>query len=332
VKAILQTGYGPPEGSLHLQEVEKPSPKEHQVLVKVVAASANALDWRPFAMGPILPRLFGGGLSKPKDPKVGVDAAGVVEAVGSEVAEFKPGDEVFGGCAGSFAEYALARDTKVVHKPANISFEAAAAVPVAALTALQGLRDHGHIQAGEKVLIHGASGGVGIYAVQIAKAFGAEVTGVCSARNLEMVRSLGADHVLDYRREDFAKSGQKYDLILAVNGYRSVLTYRRALSANGRYVMAGGKVGQILEGMVLAPLIGRIGTKKMGFMGLAQLKKEDLLILKQMLEAGQIAPVIDRYYSLNEVAGAIRYMLEEHARGKVVIQIQATLPDRRRKQ
>lgn len=322
MKAIVYTKYGTPEEALHFQEVQKPTPKENQVLVKVHAASANALDWRPFAMWPILARLFGGGLSKPKNPKVGVDAAGVVEAVGSDVTEFKPGDEVFGGCAGSFAEYALARDTKVVRKPANVSFEAAAAIPVAALTALQGLRDYGHIQAGEKVLIGGASGGVGIYAVQIAKAFGAEVTGVCSTRNLEMVRSLGADHVIDYTREDFAKKGQTYDLILAVNGYRSVLTYRRALGANGRYVMAGGKAGQILEGMLLARLVGRIGTKKMGPMGMAKITQEDLLILKQMLEAGQIAPVIDRCYPLNEVASAIRYMLEEHARGKVVIQIQ----------
>jgi NADPH:quinone reductase-like Zn-dependent oxidoreductase len=259
-----------PEEALHFRKY-KTYTKENQVWLKCMRLPQCLTG--PFAMWPILARLFGGGLSKPKDPKVGVDAAGVVEAVGSDVTEFKPGDEVFGGCAGSFAEYALARDTKVVRKPANVSFETAAAIPVAALTALQGLRDYGHIQAGEKVLIGGASGGVGIYAVQIAKAFGAEVTAVCSTRNLEMVRSLGADHLIDYTREDFAKNGQKYDLIFAVNGYRSLLTYRRALTANGRYVIAGGKAGQILEGMLLAPLVGRIGTKPMGLMGMANLRK-----------------------------------------------------------
>ena len=321
MKAIVYEQYGSPD-VLRLTEIEIPVPKDDQVLVKVHAASANALDWRRFAMWPIVARLMEGGFSKPKDPAVGADLAGVVEAVGSGVTDFKPGDEVFGVCNGSFAEYALARDTKVVHKPANVSFEQAAAVPVAALTALQGLRDKGQIQAGQKVLIHGASGGVGIFAVQIAKSYGAEVTAVCSMRNLEMARSLGADHVIDYTREDFTKNGQQYDLILAVNGYRSVLDYRRALTANGRYVMAGGKAGQLLEGMLLAPQVGRFGTKKMGFMGVATTPKEDLLFLKDLLEAGKIVAVIDKSYPLSEAASAIRYMMEDHARGKVVIQVQ----------
>jgi len=320
VKAIVYEQYGSPD-VLRLTEIEIPVPKDDQVLVKVHAASANALDWRRFAMWPIVARLMEGGFSKPKDPAVGADLAGVVEAVGSGVTDFKPGDEVFGVCNGSFAEYALARDTKIVHKPANVSFEQAAAVPVAALTALQGLRDKGQIQAGEKVLIHGASGGVGIFAVQIAKALGAEVTAVCSMRNLEMARSLGADHVIDYTREDFTKNGKKYDLILGVNGYRSVFTYRRALTPNGRYWVAGGKAGQILEGMTLAPLVGRFGTKKMGMMGIATTPKEDLLFLKDLLEAGKIVPVIDKSYPLSEAASAIRYMMEDHARGKVVITV-----------
>ncbi len=262
-----------------------------------------------------------GGLSKPKDSGVGADVAGVVEAVGSGVTEFKPGDKVFGVCGASFAEYALARETKLVHKPANVTFEQAAAVPVGALTALQGLRDKGQIKSGEKVLIYGASGSVGIFAVQIAKAFGAEVTAVCSTRNLEMARALGADHVIDYTREDFTKNGQQYELILGVNGYRPIMDFRRALTANGRYVMAGGKVGQLLEGMLVAPLVGRFGTKKTGFMGMAATPKEDLLVLKDLLEQGKIVPVIDKSYPLSGAANAIRYMMDEHARGKVVIKV-----------
>ena len=320
MKAIVYTKYGPPD-VLQLKEVEKPTPRDNQVLVKVHAASANALDWRRFAMWPIVARLMEGGLSKPKDTSLGADLSGVIEAVGSNVTEFQPGDEVFGVCGGSFAEYALARETKLARKPANVSFEAAAAVPVAAFTALQGLRDKGHIQAGQKVLIYGASGGVGIFAVQIAKAFGAEVTAVCSTRNLDMARALGADYVIDYTREDFTKNGQQYDLILAVNGYRPMLDYRRALSANGMFVMAGGKVSQLFEGMLLGPLISRFGTKKMSFMGIATTPKEDLLVIKEFLEAGKIIPVIDRTYPLSEAAAAIRYMLEEHAKGKVVITV-----------
>jgi NADPH:quinone reductase-like Zn-dependent oxidoreductase len=321
MKAIVYTQYGPPD-VLQLKEVEKPTPNDSQVLVKVHAASVNALDWRRFTMPPILIRLMEGGLLKPKDPKLGVDIAGTVEAVGSNVTEFKPGDEVFGVAPGAFAEYACNGASKFVLKPANLSFEAAAAVPVAAFTALQGLRDKGQIQPGQKVLIYGASGGVGTFAVQIAKSFGAEVTGVCSTRNLDMVRSIGADHVIDYTQEDFTQSGQRYDLILAVNGYHPILDYRRALSTKGICVVAGGSMAQIFQAMLLGPLVSRIGRKQIGFQGIATSPKKDLLVIKELLEAGKVVPVIDRCYPLSETAEAIRYLVEEHARGKVIITVE----------
>jgi len=320
MKAILYTKYGPPD-VLQLQEVEKPTPKDHQVLVKVHAASVNALDWRPFTMPSIPIRLMSGGLSKPKDPSVGVDVAGTVETIGKDVTEFQPGDEVFGVAPGSFAEYVANGASKFAHKPANVTFEAAAAVPVAAFTALQGLRDKGKIQPGQKVLIDGASGGVGTYAVQIAKAFGAEVTAVCSTRNLEMVRSIGADHVIDYTREDFTKNGQLYDLILAVNGYHPILNYRKALSPNGICVVAGGSFSQIFQAMLLGPFVSRFGNKKIGFMGMAKTSKEDLLVIKELLEAGKVVAVIDKSYPLSETAAAIKYLIEEHGRGKVIITV-----------
>ena len=320
MKAILYTEYGPPD-VLQLQEVEKPTPKDHQILVKVHAASVNAMDWRPFTMPSILIRLMSGGGSKPKDPSVGADVAGKVEAVGKDVTEFRQGEEVFGVAPGSFAEYVANGASKFAHKPANVSFEAAAAVPVAAFTALQGLRDKGKIQPGQKVLIDGASGGVGTYAVQIAKAFGAEVTAVCSTRNLDMVRSIGAHHVIDYMREDFTKKAQRYDLILAVNGYHPILNYRRALSPNGICVVAGGPFSQIIQSLLLGPLVSRFGNKKIGFMGIAKTSKEDLLILKELLEAGKVVPVIDKCYPLKETAEAIKHVIEEHGRGKVVITV-----------
>ena len=325
MKAILYPKYGSPD-VLQLQEVEKPTPKDHQVLVKVHAASVNALDWRPFTMPSIPLRLMSGGLSKPKKPSVGVDVAGQVEAVGKEVTEFQPGDEVFGVAPGSFAEYVANGASKFAHKPANVSFEAAAAVPVAALTALQGLRDKGQIQARQKVLIDGASGGVGTFAVQIAKAFGAEVTAVCSTRNLDMVRSIGADHVIDYTREDFTKNEQRYDLILAVNGYHPILGYRRALSPDGICVVAGGAMSQIIQALLLGPLLSRIGSKKIGFMGIATTSKEDLLFLKELLESGKVVSVIDKSYPLGETAQAIKYIIEEHGRGKVIISVESHDP------
>ena len=322
MKAILYTNYGAPD-VLQLQEVEKPTPKDHQVLVKVHAASVNALDWRPFTMPSLLIRLMSGGATKPRDPSVGVDVAGTVESVGKEVTEFKPGDEVFGVAPGSFAEYVANGASNFAHKPANISFEQAAAIPVAAFTALQGLRDKGQIQAGQKVLIDGATGGVGIFAVQIAKVFGAEVTAVCSTRNLDMVRSIGADHVIDYTREDFTKNGQRYDLILAVNGYHPILGYRRTLSPQGICVVAGGAISQIIQALLLGRLLSRIGSKKIGFMGIATTSQEDLLFLKELLESGKVVSIIDKSYPLSETAQAIKYIIEEHGQGKVIISVES---------
>lgn len=321
MKAILFPKYGSPD-VLQLTEVEKPKPKDNQVLVKVHAASANALEWRGFTMPSLLVRLMGGGLLKPKDPKVGVDVAGTVETVGGGVTEFKPGDEVFGVAPGSFAEYVCNGESKFALKPANVSFEAAAAVPVAAFTALQGLRDKGQIQPGQKVLIDGASGGVGTFAVQIAKSYSAEVTAVCSTRNLDMARSIGADHVIDYKREDFTRNDQQYDLILAVNGHHPIQDYRRALSPTGICVVAGGPLSQIFQAILLGPLVSRLGSKKYVFMGIATTPKKDLLVLKELLEAGKLAPVIDKCYPLHETAKAIRYLIEEHARGKIVITVE----------
>lgn len=320
MKAIVYTKYGPPD-VLQIQEVEKPTPKEKQVLIKVHAASVNALEWRGFAGSSLVVRILSGSFFKPKDPKLGVDVAGTVEAVGSSVTEFKPGDEVFGVAPGSFAEYACNGESKFALKPAKVSFEAAAAVPVAAFTALQGLRDKGRIQAGQKVLIDGASGGVGMFAVQIAKAFGAEVTAVCSARNLEMARSIGADHAIDYKQEDFTTKDQRYDLIFVVNGYRPIQNYRKALTPTGMCVVAGGSFSQILQAIFLGPLVSRLGSKKHIFMGIATTPKKDLLVLKELLEAGKLSPVIDKSYPLSETAQAIRYLIEEHARGKVVITV-----------
>jgi NADPH:quinone reductase-like Zn-dependent oxidoreductase len=319
IKAIVYTQYGPPD-VLQLREVEKPTPKEHQILVKVQAASANAMDYRRFERQSLPGRFLDERLIKAINKVLGADVAGTVEAVGSQVTEFKPGDEVFGVAPGSFAEYVANGASKFVLKPANVSFETAAAVPVAGLTALQGLRDKGRIQPGQKVLIYGASGGVGTFAVQIAKAFGAEVTAVCSTRNLDMVRSIGADHIIDYKREDFSQSGQRYDLILAVNGHRSIRAYRRALNPNGICVVAGGSLAQILQAMLLGPLVSRLGSKKITLMSTGT-PKNDLLVLKELLETGKIVPVIEKCYPLPETAEAIRYVVKEHARGKVVITI-----------
>ncbi len=320
MKAILYTKYGPPE-LLQLKEVENPTPSDNQVLVKVHAASVNARDWRPFTLPPILVRLVDGGLLKSKDTTLGVDLAGRVEAVGRNVKQFQRGDEVFGVAPGAFAEYACAAENKLALKPANLSFEAAAAVPLAAFTALQGLRDRGQIQPGQKVLINGAGGGVGTFAVQIAKSFGAEVTAVCSARNQDMARSIGADHVVDYTRENVTKNGQQYDLIIAANGYHPILDYRRVLSPVGIYVGLGGSMAQVLQGMLLGHLLSRIGSQKFSVM-LAHSNQKDLLFLKELLEAGKVVPVIDRYYRLSEVAEAIRYLAKGHAQGKVVITVE----------
>jgi len=321
LKAVLFTKYGSPD-VLQLTEVEKPTPKDNQVLVKVHAASANPLDWHHMRGEPFLARI-GEGLLKPKNPKLGADIAGRVEAVGRNVTEFQPGDEVFGVCAGGFAEYACAGETKLALKPANLSFEAAAASPVVGFTALQGLRDKGQLQPGQKVLINGASGGVGMFAVQLAKSFGAEVTGVCSTRNLDMVRSIGADHVVDYTREDFTRNGQQYDLIYDAVGNRSVFDYRRALSLQGICVIAGfTSFSRLFEHMLLGALISKVGSKQIGLQGIATTPKEDLVVIKELLEAGKVVPVIDKCYPISETAEAIRYLEEGHARGKVVITVE----------
>jgi NADPH:quinone reductase-like Zn-dependent oxidoreductase len=320
MKAIVYTEYGPPD-VLQLTEVEKPTPKDQQVLVKVQAASINAGDWRGMRADPFLVRLAGGGLLRPKDPRIGSDVAGRVEAVGENVKQFRPGDEVFGCARGAFAEYALARESYLALKPANRSFEEAAAVPVAALTALQGLRDTGGIRPGQKVLIQGASGGVGTFAVQLARHYGAEVTAVCSPRNLDMARAIGADHVIDYTQEDFTRNRQKYDLIYAANGYHPLPAYRRALSPQGIYVCAGGAMPQFFQAILLGPLLSKSGGKKMGSMGIAKVIQEDLVFLGELLEAGKIVAIIDRSYPLNEVAEAIRYVEDRHAQGKVVITV-----------
>src|SRR5437763_1002498 len=264
MKAIVHTHYGSPD-ILQLKEVARPTPKEDEVLVKVNAASVNAADWHLMRGKPFLVRLMGFGLLKPKHKILGTDIAGRVEAVGRNVKQFQPGDEVFGSMRGGFAEYVCAREDSLVLKPANISFEEAAAVPIAAVTALQGLRDKGRIQPGQKVLINGASGGVGTFAVQIAKSFGTEVTAVCSTRNVDMARSIGADHVIDYTQEDFTRNGQRYDLILAANGYHPISDYKRALSPRGTYVMSGGSsMAQLFQAMLVGALISMTGSKKKG--------------------------------------------------------------------
>jgi NADPH:quinone reductase-like Zn-dependent oxidoreductase len=319
MKAIVYHKYGSPD-VLQMEEVEKPTPKENQVLIKVHAASVNAGDWRAMRADPFLIRL-GGGLLKPKNPRLGSDVSGRVEAIGGNVKQFRPGDEVFGCANGAFAEYALAREAYVALKPANRSFEEAAAVPVAALTALQGLRDAGGIRPGQKVLIQGASGGVGTFALQLAKSFRAEVTAVCSTRNLKMARSIGADHVIDYTQEDFTRNRQRYDLIFAANGYHSLSAYQRALSPQGIYVCAGGTMPQFFQAMLLGPRLSREGGRKLGSMGIAKVSQEDLVTLGELLKAGKITPVVDHSYPLSEIAEAFRYVEEKHAQGKVVIRV-----------
>lgn len=321
MKAVTYERYGQPE-VLQLKEVEKPAPKDDEVLVKVRAGSVNAYDWHILTADIFLVRL-NRGLLKPKISVLGADIAGVVEAVGPNVQQFKPGDAVYGCLSvcgdGGFAEYACATENALTLKPINLSFEEAAAVPMAALTALQGLRDDGKIQPGQKVLIHGSAGGVGTYAVQLAKFFGAEVTAVCSTRNIEQTRALGADQVIDYTKEDFAKLGQPYDLILGVNGYRPISVYRDALKPGGIYAMAGGKPAQMFQALLLGRWMSR-GGKKMGVVS-AKVIQRDLVFLRELLEAGKIRPVIDQRYTLAETAEALRYLGTGHARGKVVVTV-----------
>jgi NADPH:quinone reductase-like Zn-dependent oxidoreductase len=321
MKAIVRAQYGPPD-VLQFTEVEKPTPRDNEVLIRIYAASVNPLDLFHMRGVPLF-RLIPG-LRTPKQQVLGCDIAGRVEAVGGHVRQFQPGDEVFGVSGfegGGFAEYVCAIEEKLALKPATSSFEDAAAVPIAAITALQGLRDKGRIQPGQKVLVDGASGGVGTFAVQIAKSFGAEVTAVCSTRNVDTARSIGADHVIDYTREDFTKSGQCYDLILGANAHHSIFDYRGALSQDGIYVIAGGSVPRMLQAMLLAPLLSRIGSKKTRFF-IANINHKDLVSLKDLLEAGKVVPVIDRRYPLSEAAEALRYLEQRHAQGKIVLTVE----------
>jgi NADPH:quinone reductase-like Zn-dependent oxidoreductase len=322
MKAIVYEKYGPPE-VLQLQEVERPTPKDNEVLIKVRAASVNYIDWQILKGESLFLRLTTLGLFKPKHKILGDDLAGQVEAVGKNVKQFQPGDEVFGLCnTGAFAEYRCVAEDKgwLAMKPASISFEEAATVPEAAITALHGLRDKGQIQSGQKVLINGASGGVGTFAVQIAKSYAAEVTAVCITSKLDFVRSIGADHVIDYTQEDFTKSGQQYDLILALAGYHPISDYRRALSTEGIYVCAGGSFTQYFQAMLLGPLISMIGSKKMGSV-LGNPNQKDFVLLMELVEAGKVLPVIDKRYPLSEVPEALRYYGEGHAQGKIVVTV-----------
>jgi NADPH:quinone reductase-like Zn-dependent oxidoreductase len=322
MKAVIFEKYGSPD-VLEYREVEKPAPKAGEVLVKIQAASVNYFDWHALTGEPFMARMAFG-LSKPKQPILGEDIAGIVEAVGPGASQFKPGDEVYGEIArygsGGFAEYVCVPEQGVSLKPENLTFEEAAAVPMAAITALQCLRDGGKVQPGQQVLIHGAAGGVGTFAVQLAKYYGAEVTGVCSTRNVELVKSLGADHMIDYTREDFTQSGQQYDLIVAINGNRSIYDYRRALKPQGMYFMAGGSDKQIFQALLLGSLLSRKGGQKYGSFS-AKVNQIDMIFLKELLEAGKIKPVIDRRYPLSETADALRYIGEGHARAKIVIRV-----------
>ena len=320
MKAIVRDAYGPPD-VLRLEEVPLPTVGDDDVLVRVQAASANAGDWH-LLRGTPLPFRLVAGLRKPKFRIIGNDIAGQVEAVGRRVTQFHPGDHVFGELSrcgfGAYAEFAVAPEKALALKPANLSFEEAAAIPTAGCTALQGLRK-GRIERAQRVLINGASGGVGTFAVQIAKTFGVEVTAVCSPRNVEAVRSIGADYVLDYTKDDFAALGQRYDLILAANGDRSIWDYKRALSTSGSYVMTGGSTRQLTDALLLGPVLS-MGRQRLGNV-LVKPSQADLLILKALCEAGKVRPVIDRRFPLSEVSAAVRYVEDGRARGKVVIAV-----------
>jgi len=326
MKAIVYCDYG--LANLKFTDVEKPTPTDDQLLVRVRAASVNPYDWHFVEGTPKIMRAMGVGLRKPKDTRLGVDFAGTVEAVGQNVTQYKPGDEVFGGSTGAFAQYLCRRATgSVALKPAGLTFEQAAAINIAGITALQAVRDKGKVQPGQKVLINGASGGVGTFAVQIAKSYGADVTGVCSARNTELVQSLGADHVIDYTKDDFTKGDQRYDVVIDNVANHSLSESRRVLTPNGIYVMVGGGsaneqgfVGALGKALNAA-IYSRFIKQKMGMM-MAQPSTKDLTLLAEMVESGKLKPVIDRTYKLSELPAAIAYLEEGHARGKVVIAVE----------
>jgi NADPH:quinone reductase-like Zn-dependent oxidoreductase len=323
MKGVVNNCYGSPD-VLKLAELPKPTPADDQLLVKVHAAALNPLDWHMMRGSPYIMRMSSG-FGAPKDSRIGVDFAGTVEAVGKNVTQFKPGDEVFGGADGAVAEYVVVRESRAVAlKPTNMSFEQAASVPVAAITALQGLRDKGGIKPGQKVLINGASGGVGTFAVQIAKHFGAEVTGVCSTRNVELVRSLGADRVVDYTHEDFATGPERYDIILDNVGNRSIADLRRVMQPKGTLVIVGGPKGDWIGpmmGVIKAAIVAPFVDQKLGFF-IARLNHEDMKFLGELMQAGQLTPVIDRHYPLPEAAKAMAYLEEGRARGKVIVSME----------
>jgi NADPH:quinone reductase-like Zn-dependent oxidoreductase len=323
MKAIVYTEYGSLD-VLHLEEIDKPTPKENEVLIKILATTVTPGDVIVVRGAPFAVR-FWSGLLKPKHKIPGKEMAGRVEAIGGEVTQFKPGDEVYGDLSvcglGAFAEYVCVPENAIALKPANLTFEQAAAIPESSVVALQGLRDKGKIQPGQKVLINGASGGVGSFAVQIAKSFGTEVTAVTSTRNLAMASSIGADHVIDYTQGDFTRNGQQYDLILAANGNHSLADYRRALTPKGIYVGSGGSMAQTFQGILLGPILSMTGSQTMGNM-LVKPNQKDLVFMKELAEAGKVVPVIDRSYPLSEVPAALRYLDEGHARGKIVITVE----------
>ncbi len=320
MKAAVFKSYGPPE-VLTIEEVEKPTPKDDEVLVRVHASSVNPVEW--YGMTGLFLARVGNGLLKPKDIRLGADFAGVVEAVGKDVTHFKPGDEVFGGRSGAFAEYVCVREN-IVHKPANVTFEQAGGTAIAALTALQGLRDHGKLKAGQEVLINGASGGVGTFAVQIAKALGAEVTAVCSTHNVDLIRSLGADHVIDYTKEDFTRSGKRYDLLLDIAGSRSWRDCKRILNPRATFVIVGGpKSNRVIGplGHVIGIRLAALGASQTAVFLVANFNPDDLMVLKEMFETGQVKPVVERIYPLCEISKAMHHLGTGHARAKVVISI-----------
>lgn len=323
MKAIVQTEYGSPD-VLSLKEVDKPIVTANGVLVRIRATSVNAGDWHLMRGDPFLTRLMFGGILKPKIQILGFDIAGEVEAIGKDVTEFQVGDEVFGDLSecgfGAFAEYVCAPASVLATKPTNMSFEQAATVPGAALTALQGLRDCGGIRSGQKVLINGASGGVGSFAVQIAKAFGAEVTAVCSTKKMEMMGSIGADHIVDYNQIDITKNGQHYDLILDAAAYRSVFDYRAILKDGGTYVLIGGSISRLFQVMLFGSIISSMMGRKVKCLT-AKPDRADLVILKDLIEAGKIVPFIDRTYNLSDVPAAIRQLEQREVRGKVAIRV-----------
>jgi NADPH:quinone reductase-like Zn-dependent oxidoreductase len=331
MKAVVHTEFGPPD-VLQIKDIDKPVPKDNEVLVRVRAASINPYDWHMVRGTPFLMRAMMAGLRKPKDPRVGIDCAGTVETVGKDVTQFKPGDNVFGGKSGSLAEYlGVPADGGIALKPPRLTFEQAAAVQVAGCTALQALRDSGKVQPGQKVLINGASGGVGTFAVQIAKSFGAQVTGVCSTRNIELVRSLGANQVIDYTKEDFTNSSERYDMILDNVGTQPLSRFRRILKPKGVYVMIGaggpndggliGPMGRLMQAMLMTPFI----SQKMGMM-MAKVSQNDLKALADLMQSGKVTPVIDRTYPLDDIREAMRYLETGRARGKVIISIAEDKP------